>query len=526
MSDRPLGVQIAHMLRDRGVRHVFGIPGVHNIEMYRGIEEAGLIHVLARHEQGVGFMADGYARASGEPGVAFIISGPGLTNIMTPMGQAYSDSVPMMVISSCLDPQDVGVGKGKLHEMLDQETAAGTVCAWSQTAYDAPGAYRLIDKALTEFATKRPRPVHLQVPIAVLGAPVPPAKQVAQAVELKKETDWAEVATCIGQAQKPLIIVGGGAVGASDTLRALASHIGAASFSTYAGRGVMDAANPLHFGAFLARPGAADIVAQSDLVLVFGSALAEGDLWRDILSEGCPILRFDIDAEVLSDPQNTVNSVSCDLSSGMDGLIDALGAASVSEWSKTDIAAAKTRWRAEVEMERSGILPVAEALRAVMPNDALIYSDMTQFAYAAKEVWDMPAPGLWHHPTGFGTLGYALPAAIGGKVAVGDRPVVAIAGDYGFQYTIQELATAVELKQSLPILIWDNDGLGEIEDTMARAQIAPMAVTQLNPDFLLLAKAYGAEGVQPDSLDALQSALLDAFKRAGPTVIRMRPGIA
>lgn len=525
MSDRPLGVQIAYMLRDRGVRHVFGIPGVHNIELYRGIEESGLIHVLARHEQGVGFMADGYARACGELGVAFIISGPGLTNIMTPMGQAYSDSVPMLVISSCLDPQDVGVGKGKLHEMLDQERAAGTVCAWSQTAYDGPGAYRLIDKALTEFATARPRPVHMQVPIAVLGAPVPPARKAAQPIEAKSEIDWTEVAATIAQAEKPLIITGGGAVGAFETLRALAAHIGAASFSTYAGRGVMDADDPLYFGAFLARPGAADVVAQSDLVMVFGSALSEGDLWRDILSDGSPILRFDMDSEVLSDPQNNVNSVTCDLSSDIDGMILALGEATKSQWRAPDIAAVKTRWRTEVEMERPGILPVAEALRKVMPDEALIYSDMTQFAYAAMEVWDMPAPGQWHHPTGFGTLGYALPAAIGGKVAVGDRPVVAIAGDYGFQYTIQELATAVELKQSLPILIWDNDGLGEIEDTMERAQIAPVAVTQLNPDFLLLAKAYGAEGVQPDSLESLQSALLEAFKRPGPTVIRMRPGI-
>ncbi|MDG1069117.1 MAG: thiamine pyrophosphate-binding protein, partial [Sulfitobacter sp.] len=132
MSDqvtRPLGAQISHMLKARGVDVIFGIPGVHNQEMYRGIEEAGITHVLARHEQGAGFMADGYARASGKPGVAYVITGPGLCNVMTPMGQAYSDSVPVLVISSCLD--ETAARRGQLHQMKDQEIAAGTVTDWS-----------------------------------------------------------------------------------------------------------------------------------------------------------------------------------------------------------------------------------------------------------------------------------------------------------------------------------------------------------------------------------------------------------
>ncbi|MEQ3754561.1 MAG: thiamine pyrophosphate-binding protein, partial [Planktomarina sp.] len=119
---KPLGAQISHMLKDRGVNVIFGIPGVHNQEMYRGIEEAGIRHILARHEQGAGFMADGYARASGKPGVAYVITGPGLCNIMTAMGQAYSDSVSMLVLSSCLD--ETAARRGQLHQMLDQEAAA------------------------------------------------------------------------------------------------------------------------------------------------------------------------------------------------------------------------------------------------------------------------------------------------------------------------------------------------------------------------------------------------------------------
>ena len=163
---KPLGVQISHMLKDRGVDVIFGIPGVHNQEMYRGIEEAGIRHILARHEQGAGFMADGYARATGKPGVAYVITGPGLCNIMTAMGQAYSDSVPVLVLSSCLD--ETAARRGQLHQMLDQEAAARTVCDWSYQANSAKAAYDLVDRALVEFKTQRARSKHIQVPITFL----------------------------------------------------------------------------------------------------------------------------------------------------------------------------------------------------------------------------------------------------------------------------------------------------------------------------------------------------------------------
>jgi acetolactate synthase-1/2/3 large subunit/5-guanidino-2-oxopentanoate decarboxylase len=142
---------------------------VHNQELYRGLEEAGLRHILARHEQGAGFMADGYARATGRAGVAFVITGPGLCNIMTALGQAYSDSVPSLVFSSCLD--DIETRKGQLHQMKDQLAAAATVCDWSELAQSDAQVYRLIDQAFAEFAHQRPRPKHIQIPITSLAAP-------------------------------------------------------------------------------------------------------------------------------------------------------------------------------------------------------------------------------------------------------------------------------------------------------------------------------------------------------------------
>jgi len=138
----------------------------------------------------------------------------------------------------------------------------------------------------------------------------------------------------------------------------------------------------------------------------------------------------------------------------------------------------------------------------------------------------MEAPDLWHHPCGFGTLGYALPAAIGGAIARAGQPTVAIAGDYGFQYTLQELMVAVELGLSLPIILWDNGKLGEIEDSMVAAQIAPNAVVQRNPDFVAFAQSFGAAAVAPQSLDALRDAVQEALGANGPTLIYVTPALA
>jgi acetolactate synthase-1/2/3 large subunit/5-guanidino-2-oxopentanoate decarboxylase len=295
----PLGTQISYALKARGVDVVFGIPGVHNQELYRGLEEAGLRHILARHEQGAGFMADGYARATGRAGVAFVITGPGLCNIMTALGQAYSDSVPLLVFSSCLD--DIETRKGQLHQMKDQLAAAATVCDWSELAQSDAQVYRLMDQAFAEFAQQRPRPKHIQIPITSLAAAAQaaPAAQPLPRAPAPVAGDIAKAAEMLRLAKKPLVILGGGARAVS--VMPLLQQLDAASFTTYAGRGVVDRAYPLHFGSLLARSGAKSVLGSADLVLVIGSELSEGDLWRAELGHKAPLIRVDLDPEVLTD---------------------------------------------------------------------------------------------------------------------------------------------------------------------------------------------------------------------------------
>ena len=519
---RPLGAQISHYLKSQGVEVIFGIPGVHNQEMYRGIEEAGIRHVLARHEQGAGFMADGYARATGKPGVAYVITGPGLCNIMTPMGQAYSDSVSMLVLSSCLD--ETSARRGQLHQMLDQAAAARTVCDWSEPAHSAAAAYTLIDRAFEEFAHQRARPKHIQVPIAQLEAmadPGPARQEPAQPVK-DNGANLPDVAGLIQKANKPLFIFGGGAVGAK--VMPLLEKSGAAAICTFAGRGVVASDYPLYLGACLARPSSADLIATADLVVVIGSELAEVDLWRAQLGHKANLVRVDIDPQVLADPQSANIRILMRSEDFVGQLTAQLKPSDErTGWQPDEVKQARQKWTAETDAEFPGILPVCRALQEVMPEQAMIYSDMTQFAYLAKELWDMPRAAHWHHPFGFGTLGYALPAAIGGAVARKDLPTVAIAGDYGFQYTLPELGVAVELGLNLPILVWDNTKLKAIEDSMVAAQIAPNAVQALNPDFCAVARAYGAAACRPKTLSELQSELTKAFAEPRPTVIHMTP---
>ncbi len=523
---RPLGEQISHALRARGVEVIFGIPGVHNVEMYRGIEEAGIRHVLARHEQGAGFMADGYARATGKPGVAYVITGPGLTNIMTPMGQAYSDSVPMLVISSCLNRNDGTLAHGRLHEMLDQEGAAACVAAWSHTAPDAAGAYELIDRAFAGFGCGRGRPVHVQIPID-LGRELvvaPPRPSRAGSLPFPDPALVAEVAALLRKARMPLLVLGGGAKTAWAEARALVELLGCAVFPTYAGRGIVPEAHGLSFGANLARSSSAEIFSRTDLLLVVGSELGETDLWREELGHECPMVRVDIDPHSLSDRWRAEFAVM----SGAKAFLAALlvefdGHRALAEWDRAAIAVAKSNWRLAVDSETPGLTKLSDALRECLPEGTTIYSDMTQFAYVSLDIWPMEMPGLWHHPYGFGTLGYALPAAIGGKIGLGNKPVIAIAGDYGFQFTMQELGVVVELGLNLPIILWDNGKLLEIEREMMRRQIAPNAVVARNPDFCKLAEAFGAKWAAPRTIGTFQMAVRAAFAADGPTLIHVTP---
>ena len=518
----PLGTQICRALDARGVRTVFGIPGVHNQELYRGLAAAGLTHVLARHEQGAGFMADGYARATGEPGVAFVISGPGLVNILTPVGQAYSDSVPMLVIATCLGEQALLGGGGMLHELKDQRLAGEAVAEWSLVAPDAESAYLLIDRAFNEFSSCRPRPRIINIPVACLARPAPPPPEPPTRPE-RAVPDWPvveRVARLLDEATRPLFVLGGGAASAAAAADEAIRKSGSAVFLTYAGRGIVAADYPLNFGSLLARPESEAIIGSADLVIAVGTSLSETDLWRQELGHKSVMVRVDIDPGSFTGLAAGDIPVLGDSGAFLKALAGMINAPpGRTRWRADEVAADRERMIASCDAERRGIAGIARQVLDGLPEDTLIYSDMTQFAYVAKEVVNLRRPGQWSHPYGFGTLGYALPAAIGGKVACPERPVLAIAGDYGLQYTMQELGTLVDAGISITLMVWDNQGLGEIRNSMERSQIMPVATDAFLPDLSLLAQSYGLGYRRPATVDALAAAIRSGLAAPVSTII-------
>ena len=275
-------------------------------------------------------------------------------------------------------------------------------------------------------------------------------------------------------------------------------------------------------GSSLARPDTVGVLSKSDLLVVLGSELAEVDIWRYNLGHKCPLVRVDTDPEVLSDHHKADLKVNMKVADFVEASLKYFNEEdSKPTWDAKFISQKRNEWISQAKREFPGVANVIKAVEEIVPQETVIYSDMTQFAYLAKEIWDMEKPNHWHHPYGFGTLGYALPAAIGGCIARPNMPTLAIAGDYGFQYTIQELGTAVELQLNLPILIWDNHKLKAIEDSMIAAQISPNSVQALNPDFCKLAESYGARSTKPSNLKELQNDITEAFCAKTPTIIHI-----
>ena len=250
------------------------------------------------------------------------------------------------------------------------------------------------------------------------------------------------------------------------------------------------------------------------------------DIWRKTLGTTGRFIWVNSDSEAFSDEVGSHERVICDSKLFLRHVLDNTTEDYARHWIENEVSDFKRKCELEVSIDRPGIVPLCHALRDCTPDNTIFFSDMTQFAYVAKEVISMPAPNLWHHPYGFGTLGYALPAAIGAAVGKPDEPIVVIVGDYGFQYTLPELATAVELNLSLPIVLWDNGKLKEIEDSMLSAQIAPNAVISKNPNFCKLAEAYGIVFTEPENIKDFQNSIVEAFSRDGPTLIYLKSEIS
>ncbi len=516
------GEALVGLLEAYGVDTIFGIPGVHNIEMYRALPRSKIKHVLVRHEQGAGFMADGYARATGKPGVCFTITGPGVLNILTPLGQAWSDSSNVLVIATALDVTDAAQGRGRLHEMLDQRGAAATVTNLHMRAYTPKDVRDGIARAFANFASARPRPAYIEIPLDILKQPAGDG-WTARALPTVPLPDPHQILAAVARlnaAKRPLIILGGGALAAGTAALAIAEKLQAPILTTVAGKGAVPASHPLCMGYRLGRSVTLDFIQKSDCILCVGSELSETDFWNTEFVIEKNLIRIDLDPSSLARPHTAEIAILGDARAALDAMAPQVKAQSAA--TERDTASLH-----EVDSDpmRVMLAKILGVIRENLPKETIVASDMTQIAYAANEDFPMSVPKTWIHPVGFGTLGFGLPAGIGAKFGMGKTPVAILHGDYGIQYTINELGTAAEHRLPVIVLLWNNERLGAIHDSMANAGIQPNNVTMRNPDFQALARAYACNAEKPASLKALAIAIKAALKAEGPTLIEMTPAM-
>lgn len=526
-KSKSCGQALVELLESYNVNTIFGIPGVHNLDLYRGIEGSGIRHVLTRHEQGAGFMADGYARISGKPGICFTITDPGVTNISTPVAEAYADSIPMLVLSSVNTLKSLGKGRGELHEMQDQRALMAPITAFSATAFTVDGIPGLIARAFNIFDGQRPRPVFIEFPLDILAATVD--EDWAAEPKLLNRRPAANIAAIesatlsLAGAKQPVIIAGGGAIEAAGELQQLAEQLNAAVFTTVAGKGLLPVFHQLNAGATLCLAPTWDYIAKADVILAVGTELAETDMWREKLPLSGKLIRVDIDPVKMNDFYFSDVAMVSDAKQALQALVMATAEFDVVNNTVNDIACLQSTIKMELAPLERKHADVLAVLQQTLPSNGFIAADMTQLAYSGNYLFTSNACRSWLYPTGYGTLGYALPAAIGGAIASPDRPAVVPVGDGGLLYTVQELSTASEeLRSPLVILLWNNQSLGQIRDGMIDAGINPIAVTPKTPDFIKLADSFGCHTVQPSSLDELSHALLEAFEYQGVSFIEVK----
>ena len=430
------GEAVVRLLEQYGVDTVFGIPGVHTPEIYRGLAASEIRHVSPRHEQGAAFMADGYARVAGKPGVCTLITGAGLTNAATPIAGAYHDSIPMLVVSSATACADNGRGHGSLHDLPDQHAFMATITAESIEVRDPAELPEAFARAFEIFESRRPRPVHIGIPIDVLDLPGSAWERLpARGTRPLAEPALIERAIeLLASAERPMLLLGGGAVAAGAEAAAVAERLGAPVGLTVNAKGVLPDSHPLSLGTTLTLNPVHAAFSEADVVLAVGTEFGETDYFY-APGAAAPhfagsLVRVDIEADQLNRQRPAAIGLHGDSAATLAAIDAGLAAGGRERSSQGDRAVALRsgrRWWPGAEQ----FMPFLAALDRGIPENGILVSDSTQPAYVAHHSWPGRAPRGYIAPGGFGTLGPALPMAIGAQLAAPRRPVVALAGDGG-----------------------------------------------------------------------------------------------
>lgn len=520
------GQAIVRSLIDYGVDTVFGIPGVQMDGFFNALhDERNAVRTIhTRHEQGSAYMAYGYAFASGRVGVCAVVPGPGLLNATAALSTAYACNTPVLCVSGQIPSAFIGRGIGLLHEIPDQQTMIRSVTKWAGRAdhpAEAPGVVR---EAFRQMATGRPRPVEIEMAMDIMfmESEVALLDAVTDYPAARIDTDRIEdAAKILGKAKNPLIFAGGGVIGAEAELLALAEMVQAPVILSRGGLGAVDSRH------YLAQnmQAAHRLWKDADVVLGVGTRLTPIVPGWGVDAE-LKIIRIDIDPVEVTRVNRPAVGIVGDAGPALAALAERTAAHNAARPSREDELT--TLKNAVLKDFQDGVGPQMAwlaAIRDVLPEDGIFVEELTQPGYVARFTFPTYRTRSYVSPGYQGTLGYGFATALGVKVACPDRPVVAISGDGGFMYNVQELSTAVQQQIGLVTVVFADGAFGNVKRMQVEDHGGKVIATGLhNPDFVSLAESFGAQGLRAESPDALRAALKRGFETPGPTIIEVPVG--
>ena len=523
------GQAVIAALRAHGVDTIFGIPGVHTLPLYDALlDEPGLRHVLARHEQGAGYMADGYARVAGKEGVVSVITGPGVTNVATPVADAYADAVPLLVIASSLPRASRGRRRGELHETKNQFGVMDALAGWTRAVEYVEEIPDAIRDAFRAMRMGRPRGAYIEIPLDLLemGAPctITTPTPIASPVPSEKIPVFARY---LREAQRPLIIAGNGvtAASANTQLLQLAEVLGAPVLLDRKSRDTLPTAHPLVIASsgYPLTPAMHEIISTSDVVLVIDSSLGAERPGQSKLRLPDTVLQIDREPSEIGRLFPVTLGMATDVHLALDELLIALQDAPRDRPSRYEEVAQVKRSLVEYVRQRYGEpLAFLDAVRQAVPHDGVIVADMTKLGYASADYLPLYQPRTFIHPSELCSIGCGLPLALGVKVAAPDKPVVTLCGDGGFLLNVGELATAAQEQLDVVAIVFNDTTYTAVKQQQARRYSRRYIATDLRaPDYVSIAQAFGINALGVSEPGELGEALAQAIQRGGSTLIEV-----
>lgn len=514
------GQAIARMLVEAGVDTVFGIPGAHMYDFNDALYEVRdrIRFIVARHEQGAGYMAYGYAKSTGRLAAYTVVPGPGVLNSGAALCTAYGANAPVLCLTGNIMARLIGQGRGQLHELPDQLAILRGLTRTAERIDHPSQAGPVLARVLSKMLSGRQGPGAVEAPWDVFGQSGPEAPLPVLAREpapLVDDEAIAAAARLIAAAKRPLIMVGGGAVDAAVEIARLAETIGAPVTSHRSGKGVAPDDHP-HYLTF---PAAYEYWRDCDLLIGVGSRLELQFMRWKFAPKGLKIVRIDIDPTEMVRLKPDVGIVA-DAAEGAKALLAAVG-----RRGRGDCVAEFAALNAEARARFASVQPQVgylDAIREALPRDGFFVEEVSQMGFAARFAFPTYGPRRYVTCGYQDNLGFGYNTALGVKVAHPDKAVVSVSGDGGFLFGLQEMATAVQHRINVVAVVFNNSAYGNVlRDQQQTYHGRTLGSELTNPDFVKLAESFGLRADRADSPKALKSALVEALARDAPALIEV-----